>query len=484
MNRQIPVLPVRPGHVVVVGAGPAGLTAGLKLLERGVQVEIFEAEDHVGGLCATTPFQGRFFDLGGHRLISTDQAVWQFMDELLPEDLLVRPRKSVIYLENSYLNYPVEPRNLLAKLGVKFTLKALLDYGLTAIIQRFFPRTDSNFEQWVINRFGVTLFNLYFGPYSEKLWGLPPRRVSANWAHQRISVVNLPQVITHMFFPGQVSPKTLARAFHFPKRGIGQIPEKLAEKVVRLGGKIHLNSRVCRAQVQANHITSLTFATPEGTHETPAGDFIINTSPLPRFIEMLTGVDLERIKVHTHAAQFRAVRFLNVCLNVPRLSANTWIYVPDQKYVFFRIQDLRNWSSTIVPEGKGGIVLEIACNYGDQRWCMSDDDLWRECLTGLQDMGLVSDGSHDGYFSTFARDAYPVYSLDYDEHVSQMYAFVARIGNLRSIGRQGLFRYNNMDHSIKMGLMTASHLLESTSFQETMDIATERVVFERQAPLA
>lgn len=472
----------KPEKVIIVGAGPSGLTLGLELARQGVQVEIIEVEERVGGLCMSIPYKGCYFDLGGHRFITKDNDVQRFIENLMGDDLLVRPRKSVIFLKNKVLDYPVSAKDIITKLGLGFSANAFLDYSFTTVLQKLYPRRDSSFEQWVINRFGVTLYNLYFGPYSEKLWGIKPCRISHKWAAQRISLLNLWDVVSRTLWKKRDSPKTYADRFYYPKKGIGQICERMAEEIIKLGGVIRLNSSLVSVKTSGTEITSFVYQDRGRKTGETRGDFFVNTSPLPQFIRMFADQEDGYLEEITGINHYRSIRFLNVCLDVPSLTDNTWIYVPESENIFFRIQELRNWSPTIVPEGKTALVFEIACDYKDDIWNMPDDALWQQCYGGLRKLGLLKENKAYAYFSSYARFAYPVYYLDYEENVNKLYSYINKINNLRCIGRQGLFRYNNMDHSIKMGLLTARHILDGYPFSNVMKIATEHEIFDWQDP--
>ena len=472
----------KPNKIVIIGGGPAGLTLGLKLAQDGVPVEILEAEERVGGLCMTIPFQGCYFDLGGHRFITKDDEVKLFIETLMGDKLLTRPRKSIILLKNKALNYPVKAQDVLTKLGLRFSINAFVDYSLTSILQKIYPRSDSSFKQWVVNRFGSTLYDLYFGPYSEKLWGIAPCRISHRWADQRISLLNLWDVLARMLWRKEATPVTYANRFYYPEKGIGQICETMAREIEELGGTIRLSSPVCKVALRDDIITGITYISPDGSRRETSGDLIVNTSPLPQFIRMTGSLDNEDIESLTYNAHYRGIRFMNVCLDMPSVTDNTWIYIPEKEIIFFRIQELRNWSPTIVPEGKTALILEIACNENDEIWEMSDEELWKICYRDLVKLGLLKEDNATGYFSSYAPFAYPVYYLDYSENIKKIYSYISKIKNLRSIGRQGLFRYNNMDHSIKMGLLTAEHILQGHSFSRVMNIATETKIFDWQDP--
>jgi protoporphyrinogen oxidase len=471
----------KPEKVVIIGAGPAGLTAGLGLAEAGVQVEILEAEERVGGLCASIPFSNCYFDLGGHRFITKDAEVQKFIEDTMGDELLTRPRKSVIFLKGKALGYPVKASDILLKLGPLFSANAFADYFFTYALQRLYPRSDSSFEQWVINRFGATLYNLYFGPYSEKLWGLKPCQISHKWAHQRIKLLNLWDVLLKMFLKGD-NPATYADRFYYPKKGIGQVSGIIADKITNKGGVIRLRHNVSELSMSGDRITKIVSSDAGGAPRESFADIFINTAPLTDLIRMMRPCPDELTLSTANKMDYRSIRFFNVCIDAERVTDNTWIYIPELKYVFFRIQELRNWSPTVVPDGKTALTLEIACDYEDNIWTMPDAELWELCRKALESLGILKDAKITGYFSSYAKHAYPVYHLDYDEKVSRLYRYIAGIKNLRSIGRQGLFRYNNMDHSLKMGLLTARHLTEGLPFKNVMSIATENEIFDWQDP--
>ncbi|MDD5673359.1 MAG: FAD-dependent oxidoreductase [Chitinivibrionales bacterium] len=472
----------KPDSVVIIGAGPAGLTLGLKLAEQGVPVQILESDDCVGGLCKTIHFNNCYFDLGGHRFVTKDREVQLFLEELMGDDLLVRPRKSIIILNNKKLNYPITPLDIITKLGPSFTAKAFADFLLTSALQNFFPRPDSSFEQWVTNRFGTMLYNIYFGPYSEKLWGIKPCSISSHWASQRIPLLNLWDVVSRALWRKHDTPATYARQFYYPKKGIGQICDRMAARIVQQGGAIRLNTAVTGLHASGDEIVSLSCQDTGGARREFRGEYIINTMPLPYFIQMCKMGEDGPAAPFAGRCDYRSIRFLHLCLDVPFVTDNTWIYIPEPHIPFFRVQELRNWNPELVPAKTTALTLEIACTYNDHIWTMPDDKLWDLCRPGLQRQGLLPDCAVTGYRSSYARFAYPMYFLEYEENVAAMYAFIARFKNLRSIGRQGLFRYNNMDHSIKMGMLTAENLLNGYPFSKIMAVATEKKIYDWQDP--
>lgn len=469
-------------NVIILGAGPAGLSAAWKLSEAGVKVVILEAEAIVGGLCRSIRKDGFFFDLGGHRFITKDQEIQTMLEELMGDEFLLRPRKSVIRLKDKFFDYPLDIKSVIKNLPISFTMHAFFDYLLTSLLQKFYPRRDSSFENWVVNRFGVTLYSLYFGPYSEKLWGVPPNTISADWAAQRISLINLWDVFVRMFGKSDNEPKTYARQFYYPRLGCGQVFEKMAEKVVSVGNnKLIMNAEVKEIILNNNRMEKVIFS-HNGKEEEASGDYLISTIPLPDFIKKIRPRVDDHYQVVADKMDYRSIKFLNLMLDKAEITDNTWIYIPEEEFLFFRIQEWKNWSPTIVPEGKTGVTLEIACNEGDDIWNTPDEDIFNRCMDDIEKIGFFKRSDVIDYFVLNAKHCYPIYTLDYSDKVETLVRYIANFENAISIGRQGLYRYNNMDHSMKMGFMTAEHILNGLRKEEIFNIATERKIFDWQDP--
>ncbi|OGX15647.1 MAG: hypothetical protein A2166_02635, partial [Omnitrophica WOR_2 bacterium RBG_13_41_10] len=443
---------------------------------------VVETENQVGGLCRTIRKDDYCYDLGGHRFITKDAEIQKEIEGLMLDDLIVQPRKSVIRLQGKYFNYPLDIKDIVMKLSPLFTFRAFLDYSLTSLLQKLFPRPDSSFESWVINRFGTTLYNMYFGPYSKKLWGIPPNMISSAWADQRISLINLWDVFMRMLGKKKDEPKTYAGKFYYPKKGIGQICEKMAERVTRNGGKIHLNTQVEHITMHDNQIADI-LCRKNGEQVKIKGDYFISTIALPDFVRGIRPRVDEKFHAIADKMDFRSIRFLHLMIDQERITDNTWIYIPENKYLFFRIQEIVNWSPQAVPPGKTGLTLEIACNEDDEVWQAEDKQLLDRSLKNLNELGLLNDRNKVlGYFSTKAKHCYPMYTLDYFYKTNALLNLISQIKNAISIGRQGLYRYNNIDHSIKMGLLAARHIIEDYPKEEIFEVATEKKIFDWQDP--
>lgn len=466
--------------IIILGAGPAGLSAAWKLSLANMDVEVLELESQVGGQCRTIKHKEYLFDLGGHRFITQNTELAKEIYSLMNNEIIDRPRKSSIRLKGKYFNYPLDGKDLLKNLDLSLSIKCFADYLWTTLKNKFIPKPDKSFEDWVVNRFGRSLYNLYFGPYSEKLWGIAPTEISADWAAQRISLLNLWDVFLRLLGKKKKMPKTYATKFYYPEKGIGRIPERMAEVIIEKGCKIHLNSKVKAVKSNGNKIISVKYVT-NGVEKTISGDFIISTIPLPDFIKGLEPKLSTSCLEAVNSLNFRALKFLNITLDKNIISDNTWIYIPEEQYIFMRIQEPKNWSPYNSPEGKTSIILEIACNVGDRIWNASDKEIYERCIEDLKQVGFndIREKTID-YFTTTLEHAYPIYKLNYKQLLKTIFAEINSFENLICCGREGLFRYNNMDHSIEMGLLTAEHILFGLPKNEIYKIANEEGLFEHE----
>ncbi|MDP2941074.1 MAG: FAD-dependent oxidoreductase [Candidatus Omnitrophota bacterium] len=468
-------------NILILGAGPAGLSAGWKLAEKGFAVKVLEKEPYVGGQCATIERDKYRFDLGGHRFITTDKKLLREINGLMEGELIPTSRKSQIRLFNKYFDYPLEIKSLAKGVNPFFSAWCLLDYAYSVTRKRLFNPVESSFEDWVVNRFGRPLYRVFFGMYTRKLWGTSPKLISSDWAAQRISLINLTDVILRLLGKKSNAPKTYALNFLYPKLGIGRIVERLCEEIRCNRGELLVDSEVIKITHEEGNIKSILFQGPEGVKEISA-DFYVNTIPLPEFIHKLSPAAGEKYLHASRQIKFRSVRFMNIIFDQQRISPNTWIYVPEPEYVFFRIQETKNWSSYLVPdENRTALILEVACFEGDELWNKTDEELFQICLSDLKKLGLIDDSAKAvRFFSSRLKNAYPIYGLGYQKEIECCLELIKGMSNLISIGRQGLFRYNNMDHSVKMGMLAAEHIEHGNLEAKIFSIASEKEAFESE----
>jgi len=469
-------------RIVILGGGPAGLAAGWKLAEQGHQVTILEREGQIGGQSKTVRHGDWLFDLGGHRFFTRYDDVRHEVESLIGDQRMVTNRKSVICLRGQYIQYPLEMTDLLSRMNPLVTARAGLDYLVASVRGRLLGRSDRSFEDWVVSRFGRTLYDIYFGMYTEKLWGIPPSQISADWAAQRISLINLWDVFVRLLGWSEDTPRTYLTEFIYPRYGIGTIPDRMAERFTAASGRIVTDAEVTELVQKDGRITDVRFQ-EGGSQQSLPCDQVLSTVPLPGLVQSLGLNDAAEQLRAVQGMRFRALRFLNLTLDFPAVSDNTWIYVPEPNYLFFRVQEPRNWSRYLSPEGKTSLILELSCNLGDSMWHESDDVLYRACIPQLVELGLLrSDqvGKVLDCFSTYMTHAYPIYDLGYRRRIDTALELCDRVPNLVTLGRQGLFRYNNMDHSLKMAFDAAAHWGDPRINHHIRAVATETTGFEER----
>ncbi|MFQ5847031.1 MAG: FAD-dependent oxidoreductase [Candidatus Methylomirabilales bacterium] len=471
-------------RAVILGGGPCGLSAAWEFARRGVPVTVVEAQSKLGGLCATTEYQGFRFDLGGHRFISRNRELVQRIQGLLGDDLLMGERRSVIVLNGKTFHYPLSVLDLVRKNPLAVNLRALGDYLYRRARCRLSPRPETSFEEWVVNHFGRPLYDLFFGPYTQKLWGLPPSSISADWAAERISLFDLADVLRHLLGRGREIPRTYAPTFLYPKWGMGQIFDAMGREVERLGGTLYLQTKVKAVEREGWEIRRVWIETG-GELFVVEGSWFVSTIPLPDLFDLFLPPVPGDFDLAPHSLVYRAMRFLNIPLDQEEVSPYTWIYVADPGALMTRIQEPKRRSPFNAPAGKSSLMLEIPCWIGDETWRAPDDRLLARGLESLERIGFPLRGSVIHAFSTRATHAYPVYSLTYRELRERLLRALDRIPNLMSVGRQGAFRYLFMDGAMEMGILAARRLLgESLKREEVLGVGEEKNLLEIQSVAA
>jgi protoporphyrinogen oxidase len=436
------------------------MSAAWALARSGADVTVLEREPRVGGLCGTHERDGFRFDLGGHRFLTRSSALLQLVEELLGDELLLRTRSSVVLSGGKKYRYPLELDDVLRQAGAVEGARALLSY-LNCLVAPRGP--DVSFEDWVTRRFGRRLYDRFFGPYTEKLWGIPPSRISADWAAQRISLLNLSDVFWRLLGLKQGNARTYARRYLYPRLGIGQIFESMA---ARLRGVLRLGAEVTGLEVRKSRVRAVRFRDALGESELEC-DAVISTLSLPLLSRMLPNPPASDLR-------FRAIRLLNVMIDRDEISPHTWMYVSEPRYLMARIQEPKKRSPFAAPEGKTSLMLEVPCTVGDSIWSATDATLYDRCVDDLKHLSIDITKDTIGYFSTWVREGYPIYHLGYEHERNRLLAHVGDYENLISCGRQGAFRYIFMDTAMEMGFAAAEglRLPELRSEKRLLEVAS------------
>lgn len=450
-----PKLAMSNEPVVIIGAGPAGLTAAHECIKGGLQPIVLERADRVGGIARTETYQGYHFDIGGHRFFTKTQEINQLWHEMLGEDFLRVRRMSRIYYQGRFFDYPVGFANALANLGLIESAFILLSY-LKA--QVWSHPEEENFEQWVSNRFGRRLYQTFFQTYTEKVWGTPCHKIRADWAAQRIRGLSLMVAVSNALF-GVQKAKSLISEFHYPLRGPGMMWQRFQEAVEANGGQVRLNVEAVKLTHQDGRIVSVDCGKQDKTETIPVGQ-LISSIPVTRIVALLDPKAPDQVIEAASKLSYRAFVLVGLIVDREDLFPDQWIYVHSPDVRVGRIQNFKNWSAAMVPHPqKTSVGMEYFCNQGDETWTMSDAELKDLAARELSKLGLVeTDDVVDG-FVIRQPNAYPVYDDAYKDHLMVIRDYIGTIDNLQTVGRSGLHRYNNMDHSMLTGMLAARNLL-------------------------
>lgn len=457
-------------QIVVLGAGPAGLTAAWALVNAGHKVTVLEARPEAGGMGGTTTFEGRDgtyrFDFGGHRFITANQTLMDLVDDLLGDDLLIAERHSVIRFGGRIYDYPLSPGNLLSRAPWSLLAGAATDFlaGRTGI-----DPEGPDFASWTRARFGPTLYDTFFAGYTEKLWGIPPDHLSGDWADQRISLTNLREVI-RLLLPGKTNgPRSYSRRYRYPRLGFGQLFDRLAYRITEMRGTIRQGVRVIGFDHSEDQIARV--LTTQGP---VACDRVISTLSLPKMQEMTGG--------GPSPLSFRGLRFLNFPMTGGDITPWTWQYLSDPHLLATRLQEPRRRSPEMAPPGMSSLMMEIPCDPSDPLWDMPDTALFARAKADLAHLGIDPARTTGEVFSTRSSQAYPLMDLAYDRHRSTARRHLNRFTNLVQAGRQATFRYIFTDTAMEMGLMAAEMLSTGEDLRDRIyDHRNERTVIEAES---
>jgi protoporphyrinogen oxidase len=450
-------MPNARGPFVILGGGPCGLAAAWHLAQAGARPIVLEREDLVGGLCATHERDGWRFDLGGHRFVSGDADLSGRVEALLGDELLEQERRSVVLHEGRRFRYPLEAHDLLRNLGVRENVAALASFVKARLARRLAPGDEATFEGWVTARFGRVLYDRFFGPYTEKLWGIHPSRISADWAAERISLLDLRDVALRLARLRQAPTRTYARRYLYPRLGMGQLYRAMAAEVVRRGGVVRTGVRVAGVRTDGVRAIAVDIESRHGAESVAVGE-LLSTIALPDLVRMLRPALPRDLDHAARALRFRALTFVNLLLERADFSENTWMYVASGRLTTSRIQEPKRRSRSMAPEGRTSLMLEVPCDVGDATWGATTRELRERGLRELSALGFRVDDVLDA-FCVRVPHGYPVYHLGYDRDRQALLGQVAAFTNVRSAGRQGLFRYVFMDAAMRMGMEAAEQML-------------------------
>ena len=513
--------------VIIIGGGPAGLTAGYQLLKnsKDYDVTILEATNEIGGISRTVKHKGNRMDIGGHRFFSKDQDVLDFWNEIMPtqgapayddkklrrvkplveggpdpekedEVMLVRQRVSRIYYLKKFFDYPISMKlQTFKNMGLSRTIASGCSYLKSAVIKK----PETSLENFYINRFGKKLYGMFFEGYTEKLWGRHPRDISADWGAQRVKGLSISAVLADMFKKvfhiknGKVET-SLIEEFIYPKYGPGQLWETVAKRIEDMGGKVMMKSNVVKVLTKGTKVTGVLYEAKDGEHRLSA-DYVISSMPLKDLTLALDANVPTNVKDIANGLPYRD--FVTVGLLVKKLNLKNetdiktlgnivpdcWIYVQDTDVKLGRIQIFNNWSPYMVknPDKTVWIGLEYFCNEGDDFWKMSDKKCIDFATDELVKMGII--GSKKQVMDSHrerVKKAYPAYFDTYKD-IDKLIKYLNGFDNLYCVGRNGQHRYNNMDHSMVTSFETVKNIIENKKSKGNIwNVNTEKEYHEKK----
>ncbi len=507
----------RPRVALILGAGPAGLTAALEFCRRSqIRPIVFEQSNHVGGLSCTLCHNGNRLDLGGHRFFSKSDRVMDWWTGILPlstgdDDpqeavMLVRPRHSRIFFSGRFFDYPLSLSwRTLRHLGLRRTLHIALSYAHAC----FFPRRqERTLEDFFINRFGHALYDIFFRSYTEKVWGVPCHQISAEWGSQRIKGLSLRSAVNHFLkklwkpqgknikaVPHKDFETSLIEHFLYPKLGPGQMWERVADLAAAQGAEIRLGWKITGLNVTKSNsglsrVTSVEVRTPEGEFVTAEGDFILSTIPVRHLLKVLHAPVPVHIETISNGLVYRD--FITVGLLVDRLlitgwngspTKDTWLYIQEPGVLLSRLQIFNNWSPHLVADpSKIWLGLEYFCNDTDPLWRKTDAEMTAFAVEEIARLGFLNPSDVRDSCVYRVPKAYPAYLGTY-ARFPEIINYLERFENLFLVGRNGMHRYNNQDHSMLAAMTAVDQILSnSVSREDLWRINTEEDYHEERRP--
>jgi len=443
--------------VIIIGAGPAGLTAAYELSDSNKRVLVLEKKPQVGGLAETKVFGDYRYDIGPHRFFTKNQEVYDLFLNVLDKDAVEVNRKTRILFKNSYFDYPLTPVNALFGLGIFESISIGLSYIFARIKSYLGITKINNFEDWVVDRFGRKLFNNFFKNYTEKVWGIDCSDIGSDWAAQRIKGLSLSTAIKFALFPNSKKrPKTLVDKFYYPKLGAGMLWEKFEEIITNKNIDI-AKEKIVTDIVKKGQGFTVSFKDSEGNEKSEETKNIFFSNPLLEFIDIFDGDVPQKVIESAKSLNYRNHISVHVTVD-KKLFDDNWIYIHSPNVNMARIADFTNFSTAMSVDNNYPLTLEYFCFENDEIWNKKNTEIVEY---GLKELRSIFDVEFKVVHSAVSRSpkAYPVIKTGYQIHIDVIKEWLSSLQNITAIGRSGMFKYNNQDHAMATGLYAARTLM-------------------------
>jgi protoporphyrinogen oxidase len=445
----------------VLGAGPAGLTAAYVLGLRGVPAAVYEADGTVGGIAKTVEYNGYRFDLGGHRFFTKFEQVQRLWEEMLGEELLVRPRLSRIYYNGRYLAYPLQARDVVSRLGIVESVLCALSYFRSRLSP---SRHDiETFEDFATQNFGNRIYDVFFRSYTEKVWGVPGSDIHSEWGAQRIKDFSFWKAVLAALHLTRSTPTTLIEEFHYPRLGPGQMWEVFEAKVAERGIPVHRHHRALTIHHDHNVVESVTMQHDGRTIDVPV-DAVLSSIALSELVLILDPAPPQEIVEAAERLRYRSLCLVALVIDNDEPFPDNWIYLHDPGVRAGRVQNFGAWSPDMVVPGKTCLGVEYFTFEGDDMWEMPDEEAVALATDELAKIGLLDPKDVIDGVKVRVPKAYPMYVGRYREDVAELRGYLAAFDNLKTFGRNGLHRYNNQDHSMWTAILATLNLVDGTEY--------------------
>ena len=448
--------------LVIIGAGPAGLTAAYELANSNKKIIVLEKKSQVGGLAETKVFEKYRYDIGPHRFFTKNKEVYDLFLEMLDKDAVEVNRKTRILFKNSYFDYPLTPVNALFGLGILESIAIGFSYIFARIKSYLKISKINNFEDWVVDKFGKKLFNNFFKNYTEKVWGIDCKDIGSDWAAQRIKGLSLSTAIKFALFPNSKKrPKTLVDKFYYPRLGAGMLWEKFEDFITSNDIEVSKNKKVTNVKKESDKFI-VTYEDSDGIIHSVDTKNIFFSNPLLEFIDIFDDNTPQKVIDSAKSLQYRNHISVHVTVD-KKLFDDNWIYIHSPNLKMARIADFTNFSKDMSQEGAYPLTLEYFCFESDEIWNKDNENITKFALNELKS---IFDEEFNIIHSAVSRNAkaYPVIRTGYQMHIEVIKEWLSSLHNITAIGRSGMFKYNNQDHAMATGLYAARTLLGIGNF--------------------
>ncbi|GAB4305232.1 MAG: hypothetical protein Kow0069_00710 [Promethearchaeota archaeon] len=469
---------------VIVGAGPAGLSAGYELVKNGLSCLVVEKNDRVGGISTTYQFGEFRTDNGPHRFFSKNPMLYDLIEELLGDDWVPVPRLTRQYINGKYYHYPVKVLQAFFNAGPSVAVRMALDFALSFVRKTLLNPPTLTFEDWVVLNFGRRLAEFNLINYTEKIWGISTREISANWAEQRIQGLSIFEMIKKDVLKMDQGIATMVEVFYYPRYGIGQVYETMARRIEEAGSEVRLETRPAKIVTDGtSKVTEVVLKRRDGQLQTVPVTNLVSSMPITELVEILDPPAPPEVLEAARSLSYRDQRYVFLMIDRERCTEDTWIYFPTPDIPFGRMMEPKNWTQEMSPPGKTSLFIEYFCFEGDKIWTMSEEQLVRMTVKYLVALGFFEEGEVIDAKVLNLKKAYPIWNIGYEKILKVIKDYLAKFENLYLVGRNGRFHYNNQDHSIETGILAARSIIEDKKYDLEV-VGTENEYFEKGALLA